>query len=79
MNRAEHFLEIRLGRVLVDKEGDDWVFVGWHRNTAGLTAVFVRKMNDKKVHRTGRINVWTYNASSLYALVNKFPELRREA
>jgi hypothetical protein len=46
--RAEDHLEVPLGTVLVDEDGNEQVFIGWRRNTVGHEMIFARSYRKDK-------------------------------
>lgn len=71
--RAEHELELTFGQVLYDPVDKlNYVFVGWAKNTAGLTAWFHPEL------RKGRWLVW--NAALTNSIERKFPsQIKRKS
>lgn len=73
--RAEDVFEIPLGAIVKEGvTGQQWVFVGWRRNTAGLYPNFVEAMTPDK--RPG-VPIYDYHATIASTLERKFPDITR--
>lgn len=68
--RCDEALNIQLGQVVLHKDGhDNYVFLGWTSNTAGLVPFF------QSEYKPGKHDPYTYSTPGLVANVKQFPEL----
>lgn len=68
--RSEDVHDIKLGAVVQDADGRNWVFFGWRRNSAGLSAHFAM---EERGYRQGESIL--YSAALAATLERKFPTL----
>jgi hypothetical protein len=67
---------LRVGTVLEDEDGRDWVFVGWRRNTARHEAVFCEIFDENRFYgMMSQISPHIYHASGYDTLCRKFPKI----
>lgn len=74
-HRASDALKIKIGTVVHDAQGEEWMFVGWSLNTIGQAAHFIKSMQGRQF--LGDSSLWHYTASFLHTLLRKFPDLQR--
>jgi hypothetical protein len=76
--RAEDHIEVPLGTVLVDEDGEEQVFIGWRRNTVGHEMIFVRSYRKDNFRSLiwDQCEPFIYHASGLVTLLRKFPGLK---
>jgi glutamate-1-semialdehyde aminotransferase len=76
--RAEDHLDVPVGAVLTDEDGNDQVFIGWRRNTVGHEMMFVRPYVRDRAYRRWDYptELFVYHASMLDTLLRKFPKLK---
>ena len=55
------------------EHGDAYVFYGWSVTTTSRQAHFIKSVDG----RSSRGLPWTYHATSLDALLQKFPDIKR--
>ena len=70
--RAEDAFDLTFGDIVLDRSEANWVFVGWARNSAGRSPVFVRQMDGRQLEPI------TYKAAYADTLEAKFPPLAKK-
>lgn len=64
--------DLKVGDVVHDEFGNQWVFIGYTVRTTGRCAEFVRSVEGMA---TGMSSAWQYHVDFIHTALRKFPDL----
>lgn len=74
--RAEDALDIPIGKTVLNRKGEVYVFIGWRRNTVGRFPLFIAAQNGAPATAGWGASLHTYHASQTETLLREFPGLK---